>query len=221
LLDQPRDPRSLDLNDLVPADGRVDAVWYIPAGRTVPEVAVGWSYRVRGGASASSDWRYALTVWHPDQITTGTARWIPHTLFRGSPFPFGFSSVRTADVTGDGHQDLLVTILCNSCNHGAATASIFADQGDTIRRIYGDGFLDGSKGEHVGVHGRVIIESAWGAVRGLVWFDEPRGGTAVCCPAYRLQTFMRWQRGNWHTVTRRKLRPGDDNFLGRTPVPGP
>jgi hypothetical protein len=55
----------------------------------------------------------------------------------------------------------------------------------------------------------------------LVWFDEPRGGTAVCCPAFRVQTFLRWRNGRWHTVLTRKLRPSDDHFLGRRPVPAP
>jgi hypothetical protein len=108
--------------------------------------------------------------------------------------------------------------VCNLCNHGTATASIFTDQGNTIRRIYGSGFLDGSKGEHVGVTGRVITETAWGATRGLVLFDEPRGGASVCCPAYRLQTFLRWRGGNWHTVLIRKRSSIDDTFLRSLPA---
>lgn len=217
----PRDPHELDLADLVPRAGRLDHVWYVPAARTVPEVVVGWSYRERHVASTLSDTRYALTVWHPDHLTPGSARWRPHPLFRGSPFPFGWTSVRTADVTGDGHRDLLVTVECDGCNHGAAAASIYADEDGAIRRLYGRGFLDGSKGEHVGVHGRLIVETAWGAWHGLVWFDEPRGGTAVCCPAVRVQTFLRWRKGRWHRVLTRRLRPSRDHFLGQRPVPAP
>ena len=217
----PRDPRELDLADLVPPRGRIDHVWYVPAGRTVPEVVVGWSYRGRRVATILSDTRYALTVWHPDHVTPGSARWNSHTLFRGSPFPFGGTSVRTADVTGDRHRDLLVTILCNDCNHGVAAASVYADENGTVRQIYGHGFLDGSKGEHVGVRGRVISETAWGAWHGLVWFDEPRGGTAVCCPAFRVQTFLRWRKGHWRQVFSRKLPPSGDDFLGQRPVPAP
>jgi hypothetical protein len=222
LVDQSPDARTLDLKDLVPSTGRIDHVWYVPAGRTVPEVVLAWSYRGRHVLSAPSDERYALTLWHPDHVTVGwTARWRPQTLVQDSPFPFGSTSVRTADVTGDGHPDLLVTIECNGCNHAAASVSIFADVGRKIRRIYGQGFFDGSKGEHVGVRGRTILETAWGAWKGLVWFDEPRGGGAVCCPAYRLQTFLRWQRGRWRTVMSRKLLPARDHFLGQRPVPAP
>ncbi len=221
LADQPPDPKDLDLKDLVPPAGRIDHVWYVPAGRTVPEVVVGWSYRSRHVPSTLTDERYALTVWHPDQVTAGSARWTPHTLFRGSPFPFRSTSVRTADVTGDGHPDLLVTIMCDGCNHATASASIFADRGEKVVHIYGKGFLDGSKGEHVGVRGRVISETAWGASRGRVWFDEPRGGSSVCCPAYRLQSFLRWQGGSWRAVMTRKLLPDRDRLLGQRPVPAP
>jgi hypothetical protein len=221
LTDRSPNPRDLDLNDLVPAQGRIDSVWYVPAGKTVPEVVVGWSYRGRNGMTTPSLTRYALTVWHPDHITKGSARWKPHTLFRGSPFPFSSSSVRTADVTRDGHDDLLVTIECDVCNHAAATASVFADQGAAIRRIYGNGFLDGSKGEHIGVRGRVIIETAWGASNGLLWFDEPRGGGSVCCPAYRLRTFLGWHDGKWRVLRTQRLSPERDTFMGHTPVPAP
>jgi len=211
-------------SELVPAGGRIRHVWYVPAGRTVPEVVVGWSYRGRHVVSAiSPDVRYALTVWHPDQVSAGSARWTPHTLFKGSPFPFDSTSVRTADVTGDGHRDLLVTIECNGCNHAVAAASVYADRGSTIRRIYGRGFLDGSKGQHVGVPGRVITETAWGAWRGLVWFDEPHYGpqSSICCPDYHVQTFLRWNRGRWRTVRTRKVSLERDNYLGRRPVPAP
>lgn len=145
---------------------------------------------------------------------------VAHAL-HGSPFPFRGTSLRSADVTGDGHRDLLVTIECNGCNHSVAGASVYADSRGAVRRIYGNGFLDGSKGEHVGVLGRVITETPWGAWRGLVWFDEPRGGTSVCCPAYRLQTFLRWHEGRWRTVITRRLAPARDRFLGQRPVPAP
>jgi hypothetical protein len=156
-------------------------------------------------ASVPSDRRYALTLWRRHDATQGRARWTPRTLFRGSPFPFDRASVRTADVTGDGRSDLLVTIACNHCNHGVAAVSIFAYVGERVRRIFGEGFLDGSKGEHVGVNGRVISETWWGAKNGLVWFDEPGAGRSICCPDYRLQTFLRWDGTRLHTVATRKV----------------
>jgi hypothetical protein len=214
------DPRELELGDLVPRGSRITHVWFVPGGSTVPEVVVAWSYHGRHVASAPSDERYALTVWHPKRMSPGEARWRPKTLFRGSPFALSWRSVRTADVTGDRHRDLLITVECDGCNHAVAAVSVYADAREGIRRIYGVGFLDGTKEEHVGVRGRVIAETAWGAWHGLVWFDEPRGGESVCCPDYRLQTFLKWNRGRWQTVKTRKL-TGRDDFLGQRPFPAP
>lgn len=214
------DPRDIDLDHLVPGRGRIDYVWYVPAGRAAPAVVVGWSYRGLSVSSAPSDRRYALTLWRRRDARPGGARWTPETLFRGSPFPFDRASVRTADVTGDGRGDLLVTIMCNGCNHGVAAVSILAHVRGRVRRIYGEGFLDGSKGEHVGVHGRVISETWWGAKDGLVWFDEPGAGRSICCPDYRLQTFLRWDGTRLRTVaTRRVSAEGVHSFPPATPRP--
>jgi len=219
LVDQSRDPRELDLNDLVPSSGRIRHVWYVAAGRTVPEVVVGWSYRARHRVpSTPSNERYALTLWHPAHLRANSARWTPHTLVPASPFAFSAASVRTADVTGDGHPDLLVTVECQGCNHAVAAVSVFADIGRRIQRIYGHGFVEGSKDGSVGVRGRQITETAWGARGGLVWFDEPRGGSSVCCWAQRLQTFLRWHDGRWTLVKLRTVSAGAP-YLDRRPVP--
>jgi len=92
-----------------------------------------------------------------------------------------------------------------------------------MRRIYGDGFLDGSKGQGIGATGRNIVETAWGSWRGLVWFDEPHYGpqSSICCPDYRVQTFLRWTHGHWQTVKRRKVSAEHDSYLGSRPVPAP
>src|SRR5437879_4641715 len=44
--DGPPHARDLDVNDLVPANGRIDAVWYVAAGRGRGQVAVSWHYVV-------------------------------------------------------------------------------------------------------------------------------------------------------------------------------
>jgi hypothetical protein len=38
-------PRELDLADLVPPQGRLDYVWYVAAGATVPQVVVAWRFQ--------------------------------------------------------------------------------------------------------------------------------------------------------------------------------
>jgi hypothetical protein len=209
-------PRDLDLDELVPAAGRLDAVWYVPAGRTRPQVAVAWHFfdhrAVRGWNDPR---RYVLTLWSPERQTPGSARWVPHTLIRASPFVLVGRSVRLADVTRDGHDDLLVTVMCDGCNHATAVVSLYAAFGNKVRRILGSGAFGVAKGggQDVTVHGTVISETAWGARRGLVWFDRPGGGTSVCCPAYRVQTFMRWTQNGWRTVGRQRVRPEDDRLV--------
>lgn len=204
--------------NVVPPSGRVEQVWSVPPGTGAREVVVGWSYRGRHVPGTLTDRRYVLTVWR-----LGAGGWTSTTLFRRSPFPFQPTSVRTADVTGDGHRDLLVTVECNGCNHAVATAAVYADVGRRMRRIYGSGFLDGSKGQGIGVPGLNIVETAWGAWRGLVWLDEPHYGprSSMCCPEYRIQTFLRWDGDRWRVVSKRKVSSGRDTYLGQRPVPAP
>jgi hypothetical protein len=216
-------PRELDLADLVPASGRIDDVWYVPAGRTKPEVVVSWRFRDRRPIAGWNDSRrYGLTVWSAESVTAGSARWVPHTLIRASPFPILGRSVRLADVTGDGHDDVLVTVMCSECNHATAIVSIYGHVRGTVQRIYGHGYLGVAKGSgrDAGVHGRVIDETAWGARNGLIWFDTPAGGSSVCCPAFRLQTFLRWSGHGWRTVARRRASPTHDS-LGPQGYPAP
>jgi len=212
----PPNPRDIDLNHLVPRAGRIDAVWYIPAGRSRLQVAVAWHFFDRRPVRGWNDpRRYVLTLWHPDKQTSGSARWVPHTLIRASPFVLVGQAVRLADVTRDGHDDLLVTVMCSDCNHATAVVSLYATFGNSVRRILGAGVFGVVKGSgrDAVVRGRVISETAWGARHGLVWFDEPGGGTAVCCPAYRLQTFMRWGPKGWLTLRTKRVRPEGDHLV--------
>jgi hypothetical protein len=212
----PPNPRDIDLNDLVPRAGRIDAVWYVPSGRTRPQVAVAWHFFDRRPVLGWNDpRRYVLTLWHPEKQTPGSARWVPHMLIRASPFGLVGRAVRLADVTRDGHDDLLVTVMCSDCNHLTAVVSLYATFGNAVRRILGSGVFGVAKGtgRDAVVRGRVISETAWGARNGLVWFDEPRGGTSVCCPAYRLQTFMRWGPKGWRTVRSKRVRPEADHLV--------
>jgi len=139
--------------------------------------------------------RYAVTLWNPERRTAGSALWVPHP-----------------------HDDVLITIACNLCNHGTEVVSVYATFGDKVRHIYGDSYfaVEKERGPPARVHGRVIGETSWGARGGLLWFDEPRGGESVCCPPFRLQTFMRWTTHGWRVVARRRVSPNDDPmFNGR------
>jgi len=215
----PTDPHDLDLAALVPAAGRLDHVWYVPRGTSNPQVVVGWHHQLGRRIPGYDSRRYVLTVWSPVRIRLGTARWKPTTVVPVSPFSFDGRSIRLADVTDDGHDDLLTTIVCSGCNHGTAVVSVFATVGAKVRRIYGRGAFDWGKGaQHASLSGRVIGETWWGARGGLLWFDEPRGGISVCCPAYRLQTFIHWTGRGWRTVMRRRVSPNTDRLI-RQPFP--
>lgn len=218
-LDGSPSARQLDVNDLVPAAGRVDGVWYVPRGRGRPQVVVAWQFR---DARAVVGWpdrrRYVLTLWNRERVAGGSAHWVPHTLIRASPFPIVGQAVRLADVTGDGHDDLLVTVLCSECNHAVASVSVYATFGNTIRRIYGRGSFSVATGpgHNATVGGREITETAWGEQRGLIWFDAPWGREQpVCCPRFRMQTFLRWTGNGWRTVWRHRTRPGKDRLVAR------
>jgi hypothetical protein len=143
----PRNPRDIDLNDLVPLAGRIDAVWYVPAGRTRPQVAVAWHFYDRRPVLGWNDpRRYVLTLWNPEKQTPGSARWVPHMLIRAAPFELVGRAVRLADVTRDGHDDLLVTVLCSDCNHSTAVVSLYATFGNAVRRILGSASSVSPKG---------------------------------------------------------------------------
>jgi hypothetical protein len=197
------DPHDIDLADVVPRDGVVDGAWFVPAGTTVPQLAVSW-HRGRGEARL-----WNLTLWTPEKARNPGTRWRPQRLIKRSPIPIldweGNAGVRVADVTGDGHRDLLVSLGLPNSNHGATLISVFSG-GPTYRRIYGFGFQEVDKlGRRA--YGRLISETQWGAHNGLLWFKEPRGGQSVCCPDYFLRYELRWNGDGWDRVSQRRIRP--------------
>jgi hypothetical protein len=138
--------------------------------------------------TASYDYgrRFNLTLWNPQgRAGRNLVRWLPHRLVRSSPFPI---SLRLADVTHDGHADLLVDIVPQGANNGLDFISVFATFGRHVRRVYGNTCGDEKYGR---ICGRGVIETSWGARGGLLWFAEPRGGQAVCCPDYSAQYTLR------------------------------
>jgi hypothetical protein len=198
------DPHDLDFTELVPSDGVVDSAWFVPAGRGELQVAVAWH---RGTARSGEDTRlWNLTLWNPEGISG--RRWVPYRLIVASPYPIrdsiGRSGVKLADVTGDGHADLLVSVGIVGSNHGASVISVFAMIDGTVRRIYGHGSSEDKFGGRA--YGRNITETSWGARHGLLWFDEPRGGKSICCPDYRLKYELRWNGDGWDRVSERRVR---------------
>lgn len=221
------DPHRLDLAQLVPRGGTINHVWFVPQGRGRTQLLVAWQRGRNAHDDRIDPRRYALTLWNPEGRVKNPGYeprdWVPHPLVTGSPFPIadynGGSAIRMADVTGDGRVDLLVTIGCTGCNHGTSVVFVAATLGRHVRKIYGRGFLS-TKDPKVGVRGRVISETWWGAKDGLVWFDEAGAGRSVCCPDYRIQTFLRWDGTRLKTIATRKVsNSGDHSVAPDMPPP--
>lgn len=197
------DPHDVDLADVVPRDGVVDGVWFVPAGTTVPQLAVAW-HRGRGEGRL-----WNLTLWTPEKARDPGTRWRPQRLIKRSPIPIldweGNSGVRLADVTGDRHDDLLVSLGIPGSNHGATLVSVFSGA-SPYHRIYG---FASEPVDKLGrrAFGRHISETQWGARKGLLWFLEPRGGQSVCCPDYYLKYELRWSGHVWDRVSEWRIRP--------------
>jgi hypothetical protein len=217
LADRSPDPHDIALGELAPRGSAIDHVWFVAKGSSAPEVAVAWRIHFAGDTDFGLQDRSALTLWHPVVRGVGRVTWVPHTLIRASPYPFSaWRSVRLADVTGDGHGDLLVTIECAECNHATATISVYRT-GVRPRKIYGDGVFYAGKStsaDHA-VHGRTISETEWGARAGLLWFDA---GGYVWSP-FRTRTLLRWTNRGWRTVERRQLPCGTPYLPDGFPYP--
>jgi hypothetical protein len=197
------DPYDVDLANVVPRDGVVDGVWFVAAGTTIPQLAVAW----RRGRGEGRVWN--LTLWTPEKARYPGTSWRPQRLIRRSPIPIvdweGHAGVRLADVTGDGHHDLLVSLGIPGSNHVATLISVF-NGASPYRRIYGFASEAVDKRGRL-AQGRHISETQWGARGGLLWFQEPRGGKSVCCPDYFLRYKLRWNGHGWDRVSERRIRP--------------
>jgi hypothetical protein len=197
------DPHDVDLANVVPRDGVVDGDWFVPAGTTVPQLAVAW-HRGRGEARL-----WNLTLWTPEKARYPGTRWRPQRLIKRSPIPIldweGNSGVRLGDVTGDGHRDLLVSLGLPGTNHGATLLSVFSGSAP-YHRIYGFG---ASQVDKLGrtAYGRNVIETWWGARNGLLWFLEPGPSVSVCCPDYYVRYELRWNGHGWDRASERHIRP--------------
>jgi hypothetical protein len=204
------DPHDLDLGQLVPREAVIDGVWFVPAGRTVPRVAIAWHRVLPPSVSLGRNIRpvWNLTLWSPSKRGP-TTRWVAYRLIVGSPYPIadwdGNSGVRLADVTGDGHADLLVSVGIKGSNHGATLLSVFATVDGKVRRIYGFDSVEDKSG--LTAYGRNVIETQWGARKGLLWFREPGPSQSVCCPDYYLRYELRWNGHGWDRVSEQRIHP--------------
>jgi hypothetical protein len=188
-------PHEFDLSMLVPQRARVRQVWFIHGGSRPEQILVEW---IRNASPAifaqdipdSIPW--GLTLWTPSRRKDADdqVRWIGVALplLKVSPAVENLRVV-TADVTGDGHPDVLVEQYPHT-NHGCGPHEVVATMPDrTSWRIF-----------HTS-----LCETTLRGVRGLLALDLPdyRNGDSVCCPSRIDKVRFRWTGSRYVVATDR------------------
>ena len=138
------------------------------------QVLVEW-HRVERIAPKGGGERYKApyTLWRL-VLWTRLERWRPLYVIAGVEALSPIDHVRFADLTHDGHPDLLVSDVQG--NHGSGPYRIVATHTGRPRTILAGYWT----------------ESSWEVSRGVLTINEPRGGQSVCCPEFRAFLTYRW-----------------------------
>jgi hypothetical protein len=166
---------------VAPAGAKIDRGWLIPRTRTEPQQLLVQWHRTelvapKGGRP------YPYVVWRL-VLLTGQMR---HVVLTGPTVLGPIEEIRLADVTGDGHLDVLVHD--QQGNHGCGPTKVVATVRGRPRTVFAADWC----------------ETSWHVRRGVLHVDEPRGGTSVCCPSHRLLSTYRWN-GRRLVVAERRL----------------
>jgi hypothetical protein len=120
------------------------------------------------------------------------------------PVNISVSNVSYSDLTGDGQEEAIVTLVYLFYPHGSAGCTfIYAPGGNRPRLLWQEGF------ERLR---RLAIEN-----RGLTFEDYPFSASdAYCCPKKYLRTFYRWNGKRFAKVRQQTLANEFENgrFLG-------
>lgn len=194
----PTTPRDFDLGLLVPGGARVRRVWFLHGGRVRDQVLVEW-VRSRRASLYAQDFpervRWGLTLWTQTPPSTPNF-WAPWT---GVAIPLArvppgapYTGVALADVTSDGHPDVLLEQYPHT-NHGCGPHVVIA----TLRNR-GTWRLFQSW----------LCETTLRGERGLLALDLPRygPGDGVCCWSKELALRLRWNGRRYVTVSARLVR---------------
>ena len=159
-----------------PPSAAVDRVWRM----TDPQqVLVEWHRSERVAPKGGTP--YPNVVWRLVLVTDGK----PFSVLTGPTVLNPIDDVQLVDLTRDGRLDVFVHD--DEGNHGSGPTRIVAT---TERRP------------------RVIFNAYWSETyrtfsNGTFYVDEPRGGTSVCCPDFRLLSAYRWNGRRLALVMRR------------------
>jgi hypothetical protein len=195
----PNDPHDFDLSQLIPRRSRLRQVWYLHGGREPDQVLVEWIQTPKVslyGDELPSSVRWGLTLWTqaPLRANDFQAPW------RGTPLPLikwppgapGLQ-VRFADVTGDGHPDVLYEQWPGT-NHGCGPHQIVATLGGgQVWRVF---------------NASPMCETSMYGVRGLLGVDLPLWGPhdSMCCWSRVQKVRMRWTGRRYALVSARVVR---------------
>jgi hypothetical protein len=169
----PNDPHDFDLSLLIPHGARLRQVWFIHGGRQPDQVLVEW-IRSRTvslyGYEFSDTVRWGLILWTqtPPRPANYQAPWkgVAIPLLKLAP---GAPNMRVglADVTSDGHPDVLVEQYPHT-NHGCGPHQVVA----TL-----------TKGITWRIFRASLCETTLHGIRGLLALDLPYyvNGDSVCC----------------------------------------
>lgn len=175
-----KDPHRLELAALAPADARIDSAWYVRrSGGEPPQVLVEWHHvealAPKGGPPYPNVvWR--LVLWTPTPNRGYETRWRPRFLIGGPQALQPIYSVGLADLTGDGHPEVLVEDYRG--NHGCGPRRIVATIRFRPRAIF-----DGD-----------WCETDWWVRRGALRIREAQyaPGDSLCCASFERYATYRW-----------------------------
>jgi hypothetical protein len=190
----PNDPHDFDLSLLVPDRARLRQVWLVRGGRQADQILVEWIKARKAslyGMDFSQNVSWGLTLWtqHPYRFSF-QAPWkgVEVPVLR---YPPGAPDlrVRLADVTGDGHADVLVEQYPGT-NHGCGPHKVIATfaSGETWR-----------------IFEASLCETDLRGVRGLLALDLPWYGPhdSVCCWSKVRRLRLHWNGKRYVVVSAR------------------
>jgi hypothetical protein len=191
----PNDPHDFDLSLLIPHGTRLRQAWFIHGGRLPDQVLVEW---VRSSTVSIYGFDFpdvvpwGLTVWTqtPQKPADFQAPWrgVAIPLLRVAPGA-PFLRVAIADVTSDGHPDVLVEQYPQT-NHDCGPHQAVATVADgTTWRVFSASLCETPLR---GSHGRLALD--------LPYY---RRGDSVCCWSDVEKLRLRWNGKRYSTVSDR------------------
>jgi hypothetical protein len=182
------DPHAFDLSRLVPPGSRVEQVWFARSRKRHRQLLVEWTERHRHflhGHMYPEPFRWGLVLWTEKSAVRWQAANIP--IVRWAPPASNMLRIEFADVTGDGHPDLLFE-QDPITNHGCGPHQVFATS---------------ARGLTTRVFSSYLCETILRGEDGLLALDMPYHlrNEPVCCPSFYEHLRLRWNGRRYVTAS--------------------